>query len=124
MCSCDSGIDPEFQSWTYPRARKEYNCAECNLLIRVGERHEAFTQEWDGEVATHRVCGVCVRLRAAFHAVNDEDCNPPFWELRSCIRELVSERVTTWPAFRAACKAAKTVRQLRDEDRARYRVAS
>lgn len=118
MCSCDSGDYPDFESWSYPRARKEYSCAECNGTIAIGERHEAYTAKHD-EVETHRSCNRCVRMRSAFFELRDDPhCTPPFWELRNCVTELVSEGVTTWRDFRAAYKASKTVEQLYASDKA------
>lgn len=60
------GDRPEFYVESTPRARKEHKCCECGRTITVGEKHQAASGKWDGDISTYRTCAECVEIRAAF----------------------------------------------------------
>lgn len=108
MCECDSyGETPEISEVTFPKASREYGCAECSGRIAVGEQHKCLRYfyagiGWD----VFRVCGTCVRVRVA-HRKADPHCNPPLEELRSCVREAIKEQPGYLEKFRAAWREMK-----------------
>jgi hypothetical protein len=108
MCSCDYDDGDGFpRVWdvSFPRAARPYRCDECFQPIATGERYKrigAFYEESGWE--NFSLCGKCVRVRAA-HKAADPHCNPPFEELRECIREAVKDKPGYLAKFRAAWKA-------------------
>lgn len=59
---------PEFYAETFPRARKEYPCCECEAPIERGEEHLHWRGKWDGEMGggrQHMLCReVCMLLNS------------------------------------------------------------
>jgi len=45
------------KSW--PKARKEYRCGECDSVIAIGEKHEKHSSLFDGAWSNHRMCYPC-----------------------------------------------------------------
>lgn len=64
-CACiDSGYDDE-GGWsfepkeTYPTAKKNWKCCECNRQIPKGEKYYCLTGKWHGEFFVERMCFDC-----------------------------------------------------------------
>jgi hypothetical protein len=60
------GDTPEFFSETISKARKAYQCCECQTAILVGTSYERATGKWDGALSVYRTCLPCVEIRVAF----------------------------------------------------------
>jgi hypothetical protein len=50
---------PTFCAESYPAAKREYCCCECNAPILKGERHGKYVGKWDGELSTFRQHILC-----------------------------------------------------------------
>lgn len=54
---------PEFRYDTYPRARKEHKCFECETTIKAGESYRRIVGKWCGEFDCFKICDACEDLR-------------------------------------------------------------
>lgn len=66
-CCCvdvDEGVD--FDCHAVRKARKAYQCDECNEAIRPGERYEYTSTLYDGDWSCFRTCLPCVGIRRDF----------------------------------------------------------
>ena len=66
--SCDIDGYNEFESISYPRARKEHECCACKETIRRGDKYERFAFKWDGEFECLVRCLRCCAIAEACHA--------------------------------------------------------
>jgi hypothetical protein len=55
---------PEFYTWKYPKARKEYKCCECDRAILKGQQYERYTDKFDGSIHTAKTCMDCSHIRS------------------------------------------------------------
>lgn len=62
-CSCNWGEPASVYNATNPRARKPYQCEECDGPILVGEQYERVFGVWEGYATTFRTCERCHDLR-------------------------------------------------------------
>jgi len=69
MINCDCGYCDDYStclSDTYPIARKEHICCECNETIKPGEKYNVYTGVYDGDFFTKKTCLICDRIRNDF----------------------------------------------------------
>ncbi len=69
---------PQFYGESFPVARKEHRCIECQMPIAKGEKHLRYAGKWDGRVTggrQHMVCReLCMHYRD--HDPYGEGCIP------------------------------------------------
>ena len=54
---------PSVYSTSYPKARREHRCCECDGTIFKGERYHIFNGCWDGEWDSFKSCDDCQAIR-------------------------------------------------------------
>ncbi len=75
------------------KARKQHECFECQLPIRVGEQYLACAGLWDGDWRTYRLCATCEWLRERVAAserkvgCGSHEAYPLFGELYEALDE-------------------------------------
>lgn len=65
MCDCDCEA-PSVYRESFPRARKQYQCCECEAFIQPGDQYRHTFGVWDGEPGTYRTCLPCAELGSVF----------------------------------------------------------
>jgi hypothetical protein len=77
--SCES---PAFYGETYPRAKKEHHCCECDGAIKIGERYARCAGKSDGTVFVFAQHVACRNFAAAVNRTWSEqrggECFIPF----------------------------------------------
>lgn len=76
---------PDFYTWMFPKARKEYKCCECHRSIAKGQKYEKYTDKFDGSINTSKTCMDCSNIRRSLTC--EGGSMPPFGGLWSEIRE-------------------------------------
>ena len=73
MSTCESvciGVSdydaPEFSNESFPTARKEHRCYECQAVIPVGAKHSKVVGKWEGKLMTIRQCLPCNEIQKTF----------------------------------------------------------
>jgi hypothetical protein len=96
---CIGGYDcdgyPEFSDFSWPKARKEHKCGDCNKTIPKGEKYQRWAGKFDGEMFTEKRCAICVEIRDAFTCTESDQTGPPNGELWSDIAEYMFPHLTT-----------------------------
>lgn len=64
MADCDEPF--EFSVRTFPVARKEHKCSECNKVIQRGEKYERVVGKYDGDIEAFKTCLVCAEIADTF----------------------------------------------------------
>lgn len=68
-CSCIWVGDyeyPEFYRQKTVTGRKGHKCSECGRIIEKGEKSEAVSGKWDGDIRSYRTCEDCLSARSEF----------------------------------------------------------
>jgi len=65
-CSCEADSPCDIYQATTRRARKRYQCCECDDTIRPGESYEYASFLWEGDWGNARTCLVCVLIRERY----------------------------------------------------------
>ena len=58
-------------SVSYPKARREHRCCECNRIIKPGEEYQLYKGCWDGKWSDYKTCQECADQRDDY--VKDHD---------------------------------------------------
>jgi len=61
-CDCDYGDPAAWYRVEDRKARKQWECEECGLIIRPGDAYRFETGMWGGLVSQHRCCESCADL--------------------------------------------------------------
>jgi len=97
-CSIDA-YDNDEEQWGCEmrnvRARKRYQCVECDSIIAVGDVHEVASGNYGGDWYRYRTCLPCASIRQA-HC-----CSWVWGDLRETLIEVmgmdyVTGRLTAW----------------------------
>ncbi len=68
--SCDCSIDDydtnEIEEVSWPKARKEHICYECERIIKKGEKYEVCSLLSSSKWERYKTCLGCTRIRDAF----------------------------------------------------------
>lgn len=100
----DDSDGPEFCKETNPKARKRYECGECQGFIHPGDSYEKMVGKWDGQLITFRTCEFCAEVRAVF-SCEDSIGFEELWEL---MNEVAFPKLTTAsPCFKELSLSAK-----------------
>ena len=80
-CSCNYGDSepPEAFDETFPRAREQLECHECNAIISTGEKYQLVEATWDGEASIFETCLPCFRIRED-HCMDYGDLRTQIWQ--------------------------------------------
>lgn len=65
--SCEIEGYNEFETATWPKARKQHDCCACELPIRVGDIYERIAFKWEGQVECLKRCLRCSAIASALH---------------------------------------------------------
>jgi len=75
------GEAPSVWTESYPKARKEHKCYECDRIIKPGEKYHNFKGCWEGKWAEFKTCEPCNDLRHEIGAEDSDGSMPPFGHL-------------------------------------------
>jgi hypothetical protein len=96
---CIGGYDcdgyPEFFNTTWPKARKEHVCEDCNRKILAGQTYHRVSGKYDGEMFDVVTCAICEEIRSAFTCAEYDQTGPPSGELWADIQEQMFPSITT-----------------------------
>lgn len=114
----------DFLRITYPKAAKNYICAECRQMIKKGDRHAYTAGKVDAYFQDYRMCVACMDLAQAYcELINDEG-----WELGGlrgqCNEEGVGpDLAESYDAFIARAEASRADTRRRATNEALTRRA-
>lgn len=92
LASYDDGGDVAVERTSRPKARKRYDCCECQRVIEPGETYRRDFQVVDGYGDTNIMCLDCDDLAKRFHKAADGlDLTFYYGDLRGAIRDLFRE---------------------------------
>ena len=100
----------EFQSSSFPRARKQRWCVECRKAIQPGERYQKFVGKFDGTFFSEDTCAICAEIRDALSCGGNSSI---FGEMWGEIRDYVFPTMTTGCFDRLETPEAKKELQRR-----------
>lgn len=97
----------KFYDDSFPVARKQHKCGECDLPILPGERYHQHRGMWEDQFASHKVCSFCDWLISRVASAEMEagcrahESYPPFGGLYEALsdghaREIGLVDLLTW----------------------------
>lgn len=78
---------PEVSRSGVVRARKNWECMDCRVMIPKGTEYYSTSGKWSGEWSTHRICLTCNVLRNSLGAWGEDGA--PFGALQEFVAETV-----------------------------------
>lgn len=72
-----SDVTIDFYTETWPKARKDHKCCECNQPITKGEHYRRVFGKWEGEIDTFSTCQRCLDLTDRIRALERAEGCPP-----------------------------------------------